>query len=296
MGQCACGSIGTNAFSLISQKFCDECFVERFEKSFLKRIPRVVRGSSIAVAFSGEKDSTVLLHILSKYKEKLRLKKIYAITLRQEIAEFQQEQDFILSCSQKKYTNIKFIQKSYIELFGYDLDYLVRRSDEKGLKFTPCSICGILKTNGVMRIALELKVDYIAYGNTLEDEVEAIFLNIMRNQPERNFRDLVKYKTSDGTLIPRRLKPLATISESDIKTYTSILALKISKTPCPYRKRSLRSELNPFIRRLRATNPHVLYNTIASIRQEKEKFVSNSEVMVQKCGKCEFYCSSSLCP
>jgi len=296
MSQCSCGSAGTHSFSSISRKFCDNCFVKRFEQSFLKRIPKIARGSSIAVALSGGKDSIVVLHLLNKHRKKLRLKNLSSITLRQEIPKLQQEQDVILSKAKKDYPEVEFVQKSYRELFNNDLSTLVKISDEKKLDFTPCAICGILKRNGILRIALELNVDYLAFGNTLEDEVETIFLNLLRNQPQRNFRDLIIYKTTDGISLPKRLKPLATISESSIKTYTEIMGLKVSKTPCPYKNRSLRSEINPFVRHLQEINPHVLHNTIASIRQQKTLVDYNKEVIVQKCSNCGFYSTSSLCP
>ncbi|MHA1214346.1 MAG: ATP-binding protein [Candidatus Hodarchaeales archaeon] len=293
MATCICGSLGIYSFPLIERKFCVECFLDRFERRVLSTIPRSVRGKSIAIALSGGKDSSTVLHILSKFRKKLRLKKVNAITLRQEIPEVQEQQDDTVNKLKHDYPAICFVQKSYTELFGFDLPSLVEESDAKRLNFTPCAICGILKRHGIIRLALDLKVDYIVYGTTLEDEVGTILLNLFRNQLQRNYRNLTTYSINDDVLLPQRLKPLSFLSERTIMTYIQLLELPFNKTVCPYKNRSLRSIITPFLTSLGNINPHTLTNTIKSFSKGKES--EKKEIVVQKCINCGTYSRTLVC-
>ncbi|MFX0124590.1 MAG: ATP-binding protein [Candidatus Hodarchaeota archaeon] len=291
--QCSCGLPGRLKFHNIPQYFCYSCFSLKFEKKVRNQIPKYVQGSSIAVALSGGKDSTTLLHVLHKNQRKLKITMLMAIILEEETTELQFAREKVITKLKQNYSDIHFIQKSYSELFDYTLPRLIQQSDNQGLGFTPCAICGILRRHGIMRLALDNKADFIAMGNTLEDEAETILLNIIRGNPRKNYRDKIEYKPVDRKSLPLRIKPLVKISEKTVRIYSKIHQLPILNVQCTFALRSLRSEISIFLNSIEEKNPRVLYNITSSIRKETNR---NSQVkMVHKCRRCSSYSPELEC-
>ncbi|MFX0085991.1 MAG: ATP-binding protein, partial [Candidatus Hodarchaeota archaeon] len=191
MSLCACGKSGELKFPLTPRFLCSECYGKEFERKFLNNIPRKIRGHSIAVAFSGGKDSSSVLYILEKYRKKLKIPFIAAMIVDDENPEVQGARNKIVDLSKHKYPSVKFIQRSFSDFYNFSLPDLVYQSDKKKMGFTPCTICGILRRHAIITLSLELKVDYVIMGNTLNDEASTILLNILRGKHERNFRDVI---------------------------------------------------------------------------------------------------------
>lgn len=288
-----CGLHGELELPPTSQHFCPRCFSINFEKRVLKRIPRHIRGHSIAVALSGGKDSTTLLHVLNKFRRKLKIPTLFAIVLEEENLEIQATREKIIDELKATYPDIQYIQKSFTELFGYSLPKLVQQSDSKGLRFTPCAICGILHRHGILRIALDLRVDFIAMGNTIDDEAETVFLNIIRGNLEKNFRDTIQYRSVNKQPLPTRIKPLEKISEKTIRDYCRVNQLSIMKKKCTFAKRSFRSQITQFLIEIEKKNPRVLYNVTSPIN--KDMLLKTSVVQVHKCETCSSYSPKPEC-
>ena len=87
-----------------------------FEKRILNQIPRCVRGHPIVIALSGSKDSTTMLHVLHKYQQKLRITRLAAIILEEEIPEVQLARKKVIKQLEQNYPDINFIQKSHSRL------------------------------------------------------------------------------------------------------------------------------------------------------------------------------------
>ncbi len=291
--QCICGLPGELKFPLTSQYFCPSCFSLKFEKKLLKRIPRYVRGHSLAIALSGGKDSTTLLHVLHKYRRKLRIPMLAAIVLEEEIPEIQLHREKVIYKLKTDYSDIRFIRRSYTDLFGYSLPSLVQQSDEKGLRFTPCAICGVLRRHGILRLSLEFGVDFIATGATLEDEAATTLLNIMRGNPLKNFRDKIEYQPVDKESLPLRIKPLAKVSEKTIRNYSAINHLSVMTIQCAFADRSFRSQIATFLAAMENKDHQILYNIISSIK--KEVLMKKEVKTVQKCKKCTSYSAEPEC-
>lgn len=291
--QCTCGLHGEFKFPLTSQYFCSSCFSLKFEKKILRRIPRYVRGHTISIALSGGKDSTTLLHILRKYSKKLRITMLVAIILEEEIPTIQSSREKVINKLKANYPEIQFIQKSYSELFGYSLPHIVQQSDKQELGYTPCAICGVLRRHGILRLALEIGVDFIATGSTLQDEAETTILNLMRGNPWKNYRDQIEYHPVDSISLPSRIKPLARTSEKTIRQYTSISDLPFVKNKCLYADRSLRSQISTFLTTVAKKDQLVLYNIVSSTK--KERMVKKQIKKVYKCQSCSSYSHESKC-
>ncbi|MFX0016097.1 MAG: ATP-binding protein [Promethearchaeota archaeon] len=290
---CDCGLFGQLKFPPSTQYFCPNCYSRKFEKRILNNIPRYIRGHSISVALSGGKDSTTMLHILHKYKRKLRITKLIAIILEEETPEIQQPRKRVINQLKSSYSTVSFIQKSYSELFDYSLPSLIHQSDKQGLRYTPCTICGVLRRHGIMRLALDNKADYIALGNTLEDEAETILLNILRGNPWKIYRDKIKYTSADGKSLPLRIKPLSKVSENTISKYSKINHLQFLNVRCIFAERSFRSEITSFLSIIGEKDPRILYNIISSIKNETKRKAQVE--LVHRCSLCSSYSPEIKC-
>ncbi|MFX0149175.1 MAG: ATP-binding protein [Candidatus Hodarchaeota archaeon] len=294
MSQCICGHHGKFSYPLLPQSLCSKCFTLKFEKEVLKHIPRSIRGYPIAISLSGGKDSSTLLHILNKYQRKLRIPQLYAFVLEEGIPEIQDERQKVINEFKKSYSKIIFIEKSYFDLFGQTLPNLVQLSDNKGLRFTPCAICGILRRHAILRLSLKNPVNFVIMGTTLNDEAETLLLNILRGQPEKNLRHQVNYQASDGKYIPQRIKPLSRVIEQKIRTYCSIHDLGVVSIQCPFSNRSLRYQINFFLSKVEKKTPYVFYNILSSVN--KSKIINTRIKKVQRCIKCNSYSIEPECP
>ncbi|MFX1506914.1 MAG: ATP-binding protein [Promethearchaeota archaeon] len=290
---CNCGLRGEFKFPLASQSFCPTCFSRKFEKRILNGIPRSIKGHTTALALSGGKDSTTLLHIFHKYQHKLRIPLLGAIILEEEIPEVQSSRELIIKKIKARYAGIEFFQNSYTELFRYSLPSLVKRSDQLESGFTPCTICGVLRRHGILMVALKKGIEYIVMGNTLEDEAETILLNIIRGNPSKNYRENILYEPVDRESLPTRIKPLSKISENTIQEYSRIHQIPVLNTHCSFANRSLRSEIRSFLNSMIEKDPHVLYNIISSIRK-KESNETRTE-NVYRCKDCTSYSPDPKC-
>ncbi|MFW9906326.1 MAG: ATP-binding protein [Candidatus Thorarchaeota archaeon] len=291
--QCNCGLLGEYRFPLSSLSFCPSCFSSKFEKRVLNSIPRFVRGHTVAIALSGGKDSTTLLHILHKYQHKLRIPLLTALVLEEEIPELQSSREAIIRKIEAKYVGIEFFRNSYTELFNYSLPSLVKQSDKLDSGFTPCAICGILRRHGILMLAMKMGVKYIAMGNTLEDEAETILLNLIRGNPWKNYREQIRYEPADQESLPNRFKPLSKISELTIQKYSRIHQIPALNTNCTFANRSLRSNIRGFLNSMIEKNPHVLHNIISSFKKERTNNIKVEKVY--RCKRCSSYSPDPEC-
>ncbi len=293
MSLCACGKSGEINFPLSTKALCLVCYGKEFERKFLNNIPRKIRGHSLAIAFSGGKDSSSLLYILEKYSKKLKIPFIAAMTIDDENPEVQEARNKIVDLLKHKYPSVKFIQRSFSDFYKFSLPDLVQQSDKKKMGFTPCTICGVLRRHAVIMLSLELDVDYVLMGNTLNDEAATILLNIIRGKHEKNFRDMISYQAVDDTLLPSRIKPLTIFFEKSINKYCSINNIQIVKAACSYANRSLRSEINSFLSQLEKKDPGILYNIVSS--GKKFKNINKVVKFVKKCKNCNSYSTNNEC-
>jgi uncharacterized protein (TIGR00269 family) len=290
---CNCGLPGEFKFPLTSQSFCPTCFSRKFEKRILNSIPRSIRGHTTALALSGGKDSSTLIHVLHKYQHKLKIPRLAAIVLDEGIPDVKSSRETIIEEIKTIYTGIEFFQNSYTELFNYSLPSLIQQSDKLNQGFTPCAICGVLRRHGLLRMALNIEADFIVLGSTLEDEAETILLNIIRGNPSKNYRENILYEPVDRGSLPTRIKPLSKISEKTIQEYSRVHQIPVLKTHCNFADRSLRSEIRGFLNSMIVKDPHVLYNIVSSNRKNDSNKIRTENVY--RCKDCTSYSPDLKC-
>ncbi len=282
-------------FNPYSRHFCSSCFVKYIESKVLKRVPRKVRGHPIAVAVSGGKDSLALLNVLYTYRSEMKIPSISVFILEEEIPEIHQERQLMLEFIHKKYPDLPVHYVKYSDIYDYNLPDLVNLNDVKGLGYTPCTICGILRKHALFNLGIQFGVDFIALGTTLEDETATSILNIIRGISLQRNKQSSQLEEKPTQKLPQRIKPLVRVSEDLINEYIRIMDIPIISSSCPYADRSLRSDISSFISKLKTRDPQgsFLYN----ILKTRYRFTkTDNQRQIYPCNRCQMVSHQVLCP
>jgi uncharacterized protein (TIGR00269 family) len=218
----------------------DEKFLAFVEEKVQKTIARhrlFSKNDRIAVAASGGKDSTTLLYILKKLGYRIE-----AITIDSHIGCYTQENLENLGTTCKK-LNVRLYEVPFRKVFGASLCYL----RDKIKKSRSCTVCGVLRRYLLNKKARELKAKKLALGHNLDDEAQAIVMNLLKNRPELNARLGPASNTLNDALFVPRVKPLYAVKEEDIVRYSKIMGFPVKYCRCPCASDGFRFAVRDFL-------------------------------------------------
>ncbi|MEI7856758.1 MAG: TIGR00269 family protein [Methanomicrobiales archaeon] len=241
----------------------------------------------IAVAFSGGKDSTALLVILSRLLPSWEDVSLVAITVDEGIANYRDETIRAAEEVTKK-LGIEHVCVSFTDLIGADLDALL-----VGRETQACSVCGILRRKALSVAAHKAGATKIATGHNLDDEAQSVLMNTLRGDLPRLVR--ISDADSSGCFIPR-IKPLADIAEKEIAAYLFVQDLFPFLPECPYTRYALRLEVRSMLSAMEQEHPGTMRNLIKS-KRAIEKYADRSGISepLRRCRTCGDPCSGELC-
>ncbi len=236
------------------QRFCKKHFLQYFEEKVRKTIQKykmIERGEKIGVALSGGKDSITTLSVLNKLSKKLDLE-ICAIAVDEGIrgyrsATIKSARSF---CSEQ---NIPLHIVSFRRRFGTTLDKIMRQ--EKNA----CTYCGVLRRRLLSEKARELRLDKLATGHNLDDEVQAIMMNYIRGDIERLAR--LKRSLLNKKFMPR-IKPLSEMPEKEVALYALLREFPVSFAECPYSLGTFRAGIRDFVNGLEKNNAGIKFSIL----------------------------------
>ncbi len=241
----------------------------------------------IAVAFSGGKDSTALLVILSRLLSSWEDVSLVAITVDEGIAGYRDDTIRAAEAVTKKLL-IDHVCVSFKDLIGDDLDALLI-----GRETQACSVCGILRRKALSVAAHNAGATKIATGHNLDDEAQSVLMNTLRGDLPR----LVRTSDADSSdcFIPR-IKPLADISEKEIAAYLFVQDLFPFLPECPYTRYALRAEVRSMLSAMEQKHPGTMRNLIKA-KKTIEKYADRSALSepLRCCQECGDPCSRELC-
>ena len=241
----------------------------------------------IAVAFSGGKDSTALLVIVSRLLPAWEDVSLVAITVDEGIAGYRD--DTIRAAEEvTKKLMIEHICISFTDLIGDDLDTLLA-----GRETQACSVCGILRRKALSVAAHNAGATKIATGHNLDDEAQSVLMNTLRGDLPRLIR--TSDADSHDCFIPR-IKPLAGISEKEIAAYLFVQDMFPFLPECPYTRHAMRLEVRTMLSAMEQKHPGTMRNLIKS-KRAIEKHVNWRTVSepLRRCPQCGDPCSGELC-
>ncbi|MCW3981971.1 MAG: TIGR00269 family protein [Candidatus Bathyarchaeota archaeon] len=258
------------ARSYSGENLCARCFCRSIEKKVRATVAKhnLLRfDDKIAVAVSGGKDSIALLHIISKLEKSFPKAKLTAITVDEGIDRYRDEALSIATRSCQK-LKINHVVASFKELFGYELDELVKRLPTlktKHANLTPCSYCGVLRRRALNLLAMRCGATKLATGHNLDDEAQTVLLNLFHGAPLRITRARpASPESSSGTPFVQRIKPLCEILEKEAALYAYLEGLEFQNKECPYAGEALRNDMRFMLNRLEEKHPGMKYTVYHS--------------------------------
>lgn len=260
---CKQPSIITRPYS--GEVLCEQCFRASIESKVREAISKwqmLQRTDRIAVAFSGGKDSTVLLSALVENQRRFPESEIIAITLEEGIATASDRMHTVRTVTQ--ILGVEHIISSYQELYSVTMDEITELISSTDYPYAPCVYCGVMRRQGLNILARQINADKLAIGHNLDDEVQSMLMNLIRGDVQRLSRLAPIHKDSPAELVPR-IKPLYHILEQEIALYANSLDLPYYKCPCAYGEESLRTEIRQWLNEFEEHHPGTKFNLYATI-------------------------------
>lgn len=212
-------------------------------------------GDRIAVAFSGGKDSVLLLHLLQE--------RLSYIPIRYDL--------FAL------YVDLGFDPKmpEIVQSFlgAKNIPYEIVRTDfgtkshGKDNRENPCFMCSRLRRKTVFQVAWNRGYKKIAFGHNQDDIIETFFLNVC-------------YSGQAATMVPRQeffggklvvIRPLALMPASTVEKFVREKGLSYVENPCPSAKTGRRALVKEMLANLYRTNRKIrgnIYRAMSNINME----------------------------
>lgn len=264
------------------RKLCRECFINDIKDRVRSEAEKIglTKANKILLAVSGGKDSFVLADTLASFINPKRLvaynivEGIHGYNRKDQV---EQLKKFLLDL------DIELIEDSFKASTGFTLDEMVRSSTEKGLNVSACTFCGGFRRKLINNAGRAVNADYVATGHNLDDEVQAIMINLIRGDLLRLIRFGDKpLKLSSKFVL--RVKPLRKIYEWETTMYAYYKAYSFQEVECPYitTRPTLRAKVRELLYILEENKPGTLLNIIEEFdkiaENVRKEYISSSEV------------------
>jgi uncharacterized protein (TIGR00269 family) len=289
-----CGAMSIISRPYSGELLCESCFRESVTNSVriaISKFKMLQRTDRIAVAYSGGKDSTVLLSLLVEIQQRFPESEIIAITIEEGSKLDRQRQNVLRAVT--NVLQVEHVTSSYQDLFSLTLDELVTRAQTMVSPLSPCAYCGTLRRQGLNILARKIQADKLALGHNLDDEVQSMLMNLIRGDLPRLSRITPHLKGIPGWLVPR-IKPLYHVLENEIELFSQVLGYPVSHPPCPYKETSLRTEIREWLNNFENLHPGSKFNIHASFMKIIEAIQSDGDPY-QKCQVCGEITSKQVC-
>jgi len=266
--------------------------VEQSMKRAIEQYQLITPNDKLLVAVSGGKDSTVLLHMLHKLGYTFE-----AITVDAKIGCYTQKNlENIRTFTSK--LGVKLHEISFQKEFGYSLCYIKAILSSKGLDYTSCSVCGVLRRYLLNKYAKKLNATKIATGHNLDDESQALFMNIMRG----NLQLAARMGPSSGLIknkkFVQRIKPMFFVREKDIVDYSKQQNFPVHYGKCPCSVDSYRYSVREQFALIERWNPKFRENMVSQLLmwlpKLQEKYTAEM-VPIRACEFCGEAATGTIC-
>lgn len=209
--------------------------------TYLKAVPDLP--DTIGIAFSGGKDSTALLKVVTTIRDEIPGDFI-ALTVDEGIEGYRQET--IRAAEETCRTlGVRHHIIRFSDLFGSSLDDLMERSERNA-----CTVCGILRRRALEVLAREQGISVIATGHNLDDNAQTAVMNAITGDVQKVFSGV-----GPSAWYARRIKPFAQVSEREVTLYAILTGLFTDLPECPYAQSSLRGEVRKLLYQYELKHP-----------------------------------------
>ncbi len=264
-------------------------YFERKIRKTIRKYKLFDRKDKVVMAVSGGKDSVVCMYVLNKLGYNVE-----GITIDASIGNYTKNNLENLKKTCKKY-KIKLHVISFREEFGKSLCYIRGALKAKGIDYSSCMICGILKRYLLNKYARELKFDVLVTGHNMDDEAQAFLMNIFRN----DFKLLKRQGPVSGTLknkkFVKRVKPLYFIREDEVVRYSKIMKFPVNYGICPCSVEAYRRQHGNILDEFEKKHPYVKDNMVKLQETIKENLKKEKKAKIKSCKFCGEPASNEVC-
>jgi uncharacterized protein (TIGR00269 family) len=244
---------------------CAAHLAARVEATFLATLRGpggLAGGERVAVAFSGGKDSSVLLYLLATIAVPELDLELVAVTVDEGIGGYRDE---TIGAARELAARLGVEHRvvGFAEACGRDLDSLVEGREPRA-----CTVCGVLRRRLLQRAAKDLGADRLAMGHCLDDEAESVVMNWLRGDL---YRTAGARPTGGEGMVPRT-KPLARLPEKEVVSYALLHDLAPELPECPYAHHALRAGIRGLVHRAELRSPGTMARIAAGQAELEARF------------------------
>jgi uncharacterized protein (TIGR00269 family) len=234
--------------------------VHRKVRETLRQTKIFGRGAKIAVALSGDKDSSVLLYILKNLFAKRRDIEIIAILIDEGLSGCR-PQTLKGSKNLADRLEVPYIIRSFQDAFGVTADQIASHNRPQ----TPCIFCRVMRRALLNRTALDIRASVLATGHNLDDEAQTIMISYLRGDMDLLFR--LQTKRLNVGLISR-IKPLMRVPQREIALYAISHGLRSPDSgSCPFLGEPMRREVKKALDDFEQRHPGTKYSLLRSMER-----------------------------
>ncbi len=244
---------------VVSPELSDSEFCAQLENRVFETIQKyglVSKEDKIAVAVSGGKDSTAVLHMLLKFGYTVE-----AVTVDAKIGCYTEQnlRNIRQYCGEHK---VPLHEISFREEFGSSLCYLQSVLKSKGIQLKSCTTCGVLRRTLLNKKVRDIGATVLVTGHNLDDEAQGFLMNLLRNRLELSARAGPKTGArSIAGLVPR-VKPLYFVKNAEVIRYSLINKFPVHIGECPCSVEGQRSHIKHWLNAQEKTYPSLKRNLI----------------------------------
>ncbi|MBI5392800.1 TIGR00269 family protein [Candidatus Woesearchaeota archaeon] len=275
---------------------CKKHFVVSIEETVentIKKYELIKKRDHIVVAVSGGKDSITLLYILNKLKQKLSFT-LTALAIDEGIVGYRDKTLVTVTNFCKQY-DIALQIVSYKDSFGKSLDQFLTTT-HKNTK--PCTLCGAFRRTLLNKYARIYSASKLATGHNLDDESQAILMNLLRGTPQASARLGPQTGVIEDNMFIPRIKPLYFIPEKQIAAYSFMVGFNIEYGECPYAVQAYRGIvgelLNGYEQKHRGAKKNMI-NLFLKNKKRLMKLSMEQEEKVNYCSRCKEPSATAVC-
>lgn len=194
----------------------------------------------ILIGLSGGKDSLALVELLGeRMKIFIPRFKVTAAHISVENISYQSDMSYL---------------QAHCEQVGIPLVHHITRFDDSvDTRKSTCFLCSWHRRKALFEVAQKLGCNKISLGHHLDDMTETLLLNLVYQGSFGTMPPKLKMDKFDMTII----RPLALISEKEMKEMERIRAYQKQIKNCPHEKDSSRRDAKNLITELEKWNPNV---------------------------------------
>lgn len=210
----------------------------------------------ILIGLSGGKDSLALVELLGERMKVIVPRfKLTAVHISVENISYQSDLAYLKAHSEQ--FNIPFVH------------HTIHFDDTQETTKSTCFLCSWHRRKALFDVAKELGCNKIALGHHLDDIAETLILNLVYQGSLGSMPPILHMKKFDMAII----RPLALISEKEMKEMEQIRDYQKQTKNCPFEKDSSRRDAKKLISKLEKWNPNVRQSIWAAMENVKTDYL-----------------------